>query len=87
MAKSKFSDKQIEIANLLKSATEGAVSPTLINEILSIVDKIERESSVSISQKDTQDIKAIIKMKLLSEKDWKKKAQLSAMLISLNLSE
>lgn len=81
MSKPPYTDRQIEIANLLRSS-EG-MQPEVIDEVLSMVeeDQVASESqSEAIVVDSTQ-----IRMRMMDEMDWKKRAALAAMLISKSL--
>ena len=73
-----YSNRQIEAANLLKGE-----SPELVDEILTMVGEAEKKSAEpTVKREDTE---IAIKWAILNETDWRKKAALSAMLISKSL--
>ena len=76
-----YSDKQTEAANLLRDtdAPQGA-----IDEIMNLFADAEKLSLRPVMESKDESVDAI-KMKLLDEKDWRKRASLSAMLISKSL--
>lgn len=80
MPRDSYTDRQIEVANLLRSiSTEG--SEAEIEEILQMV--AEGEEKGDVSEKKEKEIDTIqIKLKLLDEPDWRKRATLAALLIS-----
>jgi hypothetical protein len=81
MPKPSYTNKQIEVANILNSSVKDGVTQEVIDEIVTMVG--EEAGSTIISSKD--DTEAIIKLKILNEPDWRKRAILSAMLISKSL--
>jgi hypothetical protein len=78
---SKDSDNKIELENALRSV-EG-INDEKIEEIMELFSSKENVSLRPIEKKTEDEIK----LKLLYETDWKKKAILSAMLISNSLKE
>ncbi len=75
-----YSNRQIEAANLLKD-----VSPDVVDEIMAMVGEAEK---TKLNEKigDTQEqTETAIKIQLLYETDWRKRAALSALLISKSL--
>jgi hypothetical protein len=82
MVNHSYTDKQIEAANLLKSVGDN-LSQEAADEIINMVGEAEKNPSIAPAEKDNTE--AIIKLKLLEEKDWKKRAILSAMIISKSL--
>lgn len=82
MIKTSYTDRQIEVANLLSSITKEDVSAEVIDEIINKVGEADRSTASSVVQDDTIEV---IKLKLLDEKDWRKRAALSAMIISKSL--
>lgn len=78
MPRDSYTDRQIEVANLLRSiSTEG--SEAEIEEILQMVAEGEKKEDVS----EEKEIDTIgVKLKLLEEPDWRKRASLAALLIS-----
>lgn len=79
----KYSEKQIEIANLLNSIGKQELPPEVVEEVVSMVGDAERETPPAAAPEDNSE--DLIKLKLLYEDDWKKRAILSAMLISKKL--
>lgn len=75
-----LTNQQLEIANLLNTQ-EGGVSSEVIDEIMERVGKIDAVEA-EIIQEDTE---TNIRLKLMDETDWRKKAALSALLISNSL--
>lgn len=76
------SEKQSEIENLLYSAKDkGEVSPDIIAEILNLVDDPIATPSQPVVIESDEDIR----MKMMDEKDWRKRAAMAAMLISRSL--
>lgn len=77
--KNSYTEKQIEIENILHSIID---DPKIIDEIIILAE----ESKQNVLKDERQeDIESIIKMKLLETTDWRKRAALSALLISNNL--
>jgi len=75
-----YTERQIEAANLLQG---NKVSSEIIDEIVNMIGEKEKINP-SILKEDTE---AIIKLKLLNETDWRKRATLSALIISNSLKE
>ncbi len=75
-----YNERQIEAANLLKSIDQPI--PDGIAE--QVIDLIGNSSNDQLP-KERQNIESVIKIQLLSESDWRKRAVLSAMLISKSL--
>jgi len=76
----KDSAQQIEIENTLR-AIDG-VSSEAIDEIMNLFLDKEKVSLRPVIKHETEDE---LRLKLLYEKDWKKRAALSAMIISKSL--
>lgn len=79
--KGSFNEKQIEVYNILSSmdASSDAIE-TIINML---EDKVALTKNPLFIQNKNNEIE--IKMKLLDGKDWRKRASLSAKLISMSL--
>ena len=73
-----YSNKQIEIANLLKGS-----SPELVDEAVSMIGEAEKAKLDEVSPDGETETN--IKMKMMDEPDWRKRASLAAMLISRSL--
>jgi hypothetical protein len=82
MSNNSYTDKQIEADNLLRSIGKGEMSAEIIDEIVSIIGESENKTSESLYKKENVDS---IKLRLLDEPDWKKRAALAAILISKSL--
>lgn len=78
--KNSYTEKQIEMENLLRSVIGDA---KIIDEIVALAG--ESEQKTTDIDKSQENIESIIKMRLLETTDWRKKAALSALLISNNL--
>jgi hypothetical protein len=78
-----YSNKQIEVANLLQSIDTKGVPASMIDEIMNMLE--EKASINMLPPIDPKETEATIKMKMMDEKDWRKKAALSAMIISMSL--
>lgn len=78
-----YTDKQMEAANMLRSVSEKGVPSEVIDEIVTMLGDAEQVSTTTPVPKE--DTEAILKLRLLSETDWRKKAALAAMIISKNL--
>jgi hypothetical protein len=83
MPATSYSNRQIEAANLLRSTEREEVSSEVIDEIVTMIGEAEKGKLKLPSQEDETEIN--IKMKLLNETDWRKRAALSAMIISNSL--
>lgn len=82
MSNNSYSDKQIEADNLLRSIGEGKMSSEIIDEIISMIGESENKNTESPYKKENVDS---IKLRLLDEPDWRKRAALAAILISKSL--
>ena len=76
-----YSDNQTEAANLLRDTD---APQEAIDEIMNLFADAEKLSLRPVMESKDESVDAI-KMKLLDEKDWRKRASLSAMLISKSL--
>ena len=74
MSNNSYSDKQIEADNLLRSIGEGKMSSEIIDEIISMIGESENKNTESPYKKENVDS---IKLRLLDESDWRKRAALS----------
>lgn len=83
MSKISYTDRQMEAANMLRAVSEKGVPSEVIDEIITMLGDAEQVSTNVPIPKD--DIIESIKLKLLDEVDWKKRAALSAMIISKSL--
>lgn len=83
MSKIPYTNRQIEAANLLRSVSDKGVSSEVMDEIITMLGEAEQKSINATAPKEDSEL--IIKMKLLTETDWRKRASLSAMLISKSL--
>lgn len=77
-----LTEKQIEIANLINSI--GDVPSGTMEEILAIVEDTERTNMVPVTA--STETEGQLKMRIMSEPDWRKRVALSAMIISNSLS-
>ena len=77
-----LNEKQIEIENLLRSiGKDGATIPSnVIAEIIELIDSPKPEEGRSQSLDERT-----IRLKMMEEKDWRKKAAMAAMIISKSL--
>jgi len=73
-----YTDKQIEVINLLRSV--GDVSPDVVDEVIAMV--VDHQKNQQVEKEESE---ISIRLRLLDEKDWRKRVQLSAMLISKGL--
>jgi hypothetical protein len=73
------STKQIEVENLLRSTSGKEISSEMIDQIVNMI-KEQAPDYTSLEDTETN-----IKLKLLNETDWKKRASLAALLISNSL--
>jgi len=76
-----YTNQQIEVANLLRAGT----SPDVIDEVLTLM-AAAKKSINTAPTKDSDDSEMLLRVKILEEKDWRKRASLSALLISKSLS-
>lgn len=85
MSNQAYTDQQIEVANLLHSVGKagGEVPSNVIEEIVEIMGN--QRKIAPKTNPDTEKSEALIRMKLLDEKDWRKRASLCALLISNSL--
>lgn len=77
---SQYTDKQLEAVEILKNVD---VPAHLIDDILKLVEDPSQTEGLLIDKQSITDIK----LKMVDEKDWRKKAVMAAMLISKNLEE
>jgi hypothetical protein len=87
MPVSSYSDRQIEVANLLHSLTkDGETVPSdVADEILNIVGSAEVDATIPVLAAQAKDTEIAIRIKIMEEDDWRKKAALCALLISRSL--
>lgn len=87
MSTNPYSNRQIEVANLLSSVSKDGqgVPAEVIEEILGMVGDAETRSVNAAAAEDKETTETLLHIKILEEKDWRKKAALSAMLISRSL--
>lgn len=79
-----YTNKQMEAANLLRSVSDGKGVPSeVMDEILNMLGDAEQMSINAPSLKEETEL--TLKMKLMGETDWRKRASLSAMIISKSL--
>jgi hypothetical protein len=76
-----YTDRQIEVANILRSSSGDQLSHEAIDEVISMVGDMEKRS---VQVPDNQ-AEIDLRIKLLNETDWRKRAALSAMIISKSL--
>lgn len=81
MSKLSYTNKQIEAANLLRSVSK--MPSEVFDEIVTMVGEAEQKSIAPAIEKE--DTEAMIKMRLLTEKDWRTRASLAALIISKSL--
>jgi len=79
-----YSEKQLEIDSILRSSLKEDAPSDVIDTIMTIVGDAENKGSVSSEVEKGETIDSI-KLRLLDEKDWRKRAALSAMIISKSL--
>jgi len=76
-------ERQAEIENLLYSVkNEKEIPPDIISEILSLTDDPVADS---LNQPAVKDGEEAIHMRMMDERDWRKRAAMAAMLISNSL--
>ena len=83
MATSSFSNRQIEVINLLHSVED--IPADVSDEIVAMLG--EAEAQVPDSVAPIEDIETAVKWRLMHEPDWRKRAAMSAMLISRSLGD
>lgn len=81
MSKAAYTDEQIEIANLLHSVTTEGVPADVVDQVLEMV-KARQQPEEQPKVEENIDL---IKLKLMDETNWRKRAALGAMLISKSL--
>ena len=74
------SERQIEAANLLSG-----VDPEVVDAVVAMVAEAEQKSAITAAEKTSKTTEDMIRLKLLDETDWRKRASLSALLISRSL--
>ena len=79
-----YSNRQIEAANLLRSTEREEVSSDVVDEIVAMIG--EAEKGVSVKNAPGDETETSIKMKIMAEPDWRKRASLAAMIISKSLA-
>jgi hypothetical protein len=83
MSNRPYTDRQIEVANLLRSVGGDGVSGEVIAEIVEMVG--DEKKVAPASPDDALQTDALIRLAIINETDWRKKAQLNALLISRSL--
>lgn len=84
MSTNPYSNRQIEVANLLNSISKDGkgVPAEVIDEILGMVSDAEIRSVNAAAAENKETTETMLRIKILEEKDWKKRASLAALLIS-----
>lgn len=80
-----YSSRQLEIGNLLTSAGKDGMTADLVDQVLAMVEHAEKSGSNATAIKASENSEALIRMKIIEETDWRKKASLCALLISRSL--
>ena len=80
MSTNKLTEEQIEVMNMLRSVSFDGVPEDTINEITGMLDKEKPNNDQKIGISDLD-----IRMRLMDETDWRKRASLAALLISRGL--
>lgn len=75
-----YNEKQIEAANLLRSSDQN-ISEEVMEQIIEMIG----DKSNDRLPEEKKNLESIIKIELLRESDWRRRAALSAMLISKSL--
>lgn len=83
MKNNSYTEKQIEAYNLLSQVKKGEVPEETVEEIINMLGESDNVSTPDDAGKE--DTISNLKIKLLEEKDWRKKASLAAMIISKRL--
>lgn len=81
MPNNSYTDKQIEAMNMLRSVSDGGVPQDVMEQIVAMV--AEQDTTAEKPVDETEDI---IKMKMMEEPSWRKRAALAAMIISKKLN-
>ena len=86
MSVSQYSNNQIEVANLLNSVGKDGqtVPPEIIDEILHLMEE-SKVSDIANEQLNKHENEVSLRLKIMEEQDWRKKAALCALLISKSL--
>lgn len=84
MSKVAYTERQVEVANLLRSVGGDGVPNDVVAEIVDMVGEDKRPVEAP-SNNDALQTDALIRLKILEESDWRKKAALTALLISRSL--
>ena len=80
MSSNNLTEKQIEVMNMLRSVSVDGVSEDMIDEVVQMMDSKKPIEDQKIGISDLE-----IRMRLMDETDWRKRASLSALLISRGL--
>lgn len=81
-----YSNKQIEVSNLLHGVgKDGGISQDVIDEIVEMVSEESKILALADSSEAKLASESQIRMKILNEPEWRKRASLAAMLISKSL--
>lgn len=80
MSSNNLTEKQIEVMNMLRSVSVDGVPEDMIDEVVQMMDSKNPTEDQKIGNSDLE-----IRMRLMDEKDWRKRASLSALLISRGL--
>ena len=83
MNKPAYNEKQMEAYNMLHSVGKDGVSQETIDEVINMLED-HRVESLELDNSKQND-ENFIKLKMMEETDWRKKAILAAMLISKSL--
>lgn len=84
MSKVAYTERQVEVANLLRSVGGDGVPNDVVAEIVDMFGEDKRPVEAP-SNNDALQTDALIRLKILEESDWRKKAALTALLISRSL--
>lgn len=79
-----YSTRQVEAANLLNSIGIGGVNSEVFDEIINSIGDAEKKP-MPVETTEAKESDEVIRLKMLEETDWRKRASLAAMLISHSL--
>lgn len=79
MSSHPYTNKQIEVANLLRSTGRDGISSDTTDEI---VESMIEDGGVEEAPPPGVDVITLIRMRIMDEPDWRKRASLAAALIS-----
>lgn len=84
MAQLTYNDNQVQAENLLGASLSEGISQSTIDEIIAMLGE---ENQIVITEDTQRNTEELLKMKMMDEPNWRKKAIFSAMIISNNLDK